>query len=338
MCIIAVSRKGVAMPSLDTIRNMWYRNPDGAGFMWADGKSVHIEKGFMKLADLEKRLEKFQADVDTKAHAVILHFRIGTAGGNIPANTHPFPISDDIPMLQKLKVKTSLAVAHNGVIDVTPRQKDISDTMEYIASQLAPLYRGVKDFYRNKNLMTMVGNAINGSRMAFMTPSGEIYTVGNFTTDEKTGLLYSNTSYEGGYRPYNNIHCGYYDYGYGWDDDELYEFWKNKYDKGETLPVKGDNPFEGKYTYYTDLLQPLEDSDYIVSESHMFGGDEESFWISSTGELFWYDDYNMVCYPISGNYTVYNMNGLPFKWDSKKAESMPIEWDADWEIEDLIGE
>lgn len=336
MCIIAIARKGVAMPDLETIRNMWYRNPDGAGFMWADGKSVHIEKGFMELEDLEKRLEAFQKEVDTKANAVILHFRIGTAGGNVAANTHPFPITDDIPMLQKLRVKTPLAVAHNGVISITPRQKDISDTMEYIASQLAPLYRGVKDFYRNKNLMTMVGNAINGSRMAFMNVKGEIFTVGNFVTDEKTGMLYSNTSYEGGYKPYNAVHCGYYDYG--WSDDDIYEFWSKKYPKGETLPAKGKSPFDDNYTYCTDLLMPLEDWDYIVSDAHMFGGDEENFWVSSAGELFWYDDYAMVCYPVGGNYTIYSDNGLPLKWDAKKAVSMPIDFEAEFEITDLIGE
>ena len=67
--------------------------------------------------------------------------------------------------------------------------------MEYIASQLAPLHRGVPDFYKNQDLMIMVSNAIDGSRMAFMNEAGEVYTIGNFIED-CNGIKYSNHSFE----------------------------------------------------------------------------------------------------------------------------------------------
>ena len=35
MCVIAAKPSGVKMPSVSTIENMWYKNPDGAGFMYA---------------------------------------------------------------------------------------------------------------------------------------------------------------------------------------------------------------------------------------------------------------------------------------------------------------
>jgi hypothetical protein len=106
-------------------------------------------------------------------------------------------------------------VAHNGIISITPR-KGISDTMEYIASQLAPLYKGAPTFYKNPFLMEMVDNAIQ-SKLALLNSEGELYTIGKFETD--SGIMYSNTSY----KPYT-FNGSYFDksYWYGYDLDEYY--------------------------------------------------------------------------------------------------------------------
>ena len=173
MCIIAAKPAGTKMPATTTIENMWYRNHDGAGFMYAHGGTVHIEKGFMKLDDFKKALERVQEKVNLNATSVVMHFRIATHGGVMPANTHPFPVTSSISMLQKLKCTTSLGVAHNGIISSVNPRKGISDTMEYIASQLAPLYKGVPTFYENPNLMEMVSNAIAGAGMP-TTPSATL--------------------------------------------------------------------------------------------------------------------------------------------------------------------
>lgn len=192
MCIIAAKPMGVKMPSEDTIENMWFRNPDGAGFMYAYNGKVHIEKGFMKLKDLLSALDTVKKTVDLDKVSMVLHFRIATHGGVIPGNTHPFPVSSSMGALQKLKCTASLGVAHNGIIDIKPR-KGVSDTMEYIATQLAPLYKGAPNFYRNQYLMEMVDNAIQ-SKLALLNTNGEIYTIGNFETCDD--ILYSNSSYK----------------------------------------------------------------------------------------------------------------------------------------------
>ena len=193
MCIIAAKPAGIKMPAIKTIENMWYRNHDGAGFMYAHDGAVHIEKGFMKLADFKSALAQVKESVDLDDVSVVMHFRIATHGGVLPANTHPFPVSTSIGALQKLKCKASLGAAHNGIISsVTPR-KGISDTMEYIVSQLGPLYKGVPNFYENPHLMEMVENAIE-SKLALLTSTGALYTVGKFEAEE--GILYSNSSYK----------------------------------------------------------------------------------------------------------------------------------------------
>lgn len=204
MCIIAAKPAGTKMPAMTTIENMWYRNHDGAGIMYAHNGIVHIEKGFMKLDDLKAALTRIGTSIDLDATSVVLHFRITTHGGTLPANTHPFPVTTSIGMLQKLKCDVKLGVAHNGIIhSVTPR-KGISDTMEYVATQLGPLYKGVPEFYKNPHLMEMVENAVE-SKLAFLTGSGDLYTVGHFEQDG--GIMYSNTSY----KPYDKEIFAFHD-------------------------------------------------------------------------------------------------------------------------------
>ena len=208
MCIIAAKPAGIKMPARNVIENMWMHNSDGAGIMYTSKGRVRIEKGFMTYDAFTKHLDELSKKIDLDKISVVMHFRITTHGGTKPENCHPFPVTDSIGMLKKLTCETRLGVAHNGVIDIAPR-KDISDTMEYIASQLAPLYKGVPKFYENKHLMQMVSNAID-SKMAFLLPSGKIYTIGDFV--EKDGIMYSNHSFEytTSFRDYKS---------YAWDDE-----------------------------------------------------------------------------------------------------------------------
>lgn len=191
MCIIAAKPAGVKMPSRDTIRSMWYRNPDGAGFMFAADGKVRIEKGFMKLAEFESALDALRARYDLNALPLVLHFRITTHGGTRPENCHPFPITSSLKALQSRTSATCLGVAHNGIIPIATR-KNVSDTMEYILSQLAPLREAVPDFIHSDPLKRMIKSAIQ-SKMCFLNADGEIVTIGDFSTDE--GVLYSNLSY-----------------------------------------------------------------------------------------------------------------------------------------------
>lgn len=183
----------------------------------------------------EKHLNELEKKINLDKISVVMHFRITTHGGTKPENCHPFPVTDSIGMLKKLSCDAKLGVAHNGIIDITPRS-GISDTMEYIATQLAPLYKGAPKFYENKHLMQMVSNAIS-SKMAFLLPNGKIYTIGDFV--EKDGIMYSNHSFEytKSFRDYksfywdennwNNLECGLRKYNYSsvmWLDDTKGEF------------------------------------------------------------------------------------------------------------------
>jgi predicted glutamine amidotransferase len=287
MCVIAAKPAGVDMPSDQYISNMWTRNSDGAGIMYTVGGRVHIEKGFMKFDQLHERLDQLHDLYDLKELPVVMHFRITTHGGTKAENCHPFPISESVGVLSKLNQTTNIGVAHNGIIDITPR-KGISDTMEYIISQLAPLSKAVPNFYENKYLMKMISNAID-SKMAFLTDRGDIYTIGTFTEDN--GIKYSNTSYKcPTYSLANYVysHAGIY-YPDGWE----------VVDSTET-------------SHYRSVMW-LDDGEYVRNpRGDMLDGD---YAIDCMSNVFCYS-YDFGCLIRCSGYRAYTENGAPLKYDA----------------------
>lgn len=306
MCIICCKPKGIAMPSDTYIENMWCHNSDGAGVMYTKNGKVIIDKGYMSLEALKAALKKIAKEVDLTKEAMVLHFRIGTAGGNTPQNTHPFPVMDSIGALKKLKMSVPIGVAHNGIIPVTPRTKDISDTMEYVASQLAPLYRAVPKFYHDKNLMTLVKNAIK-SKMAFLIGDGSIYTIGDFE-EEEGGLLFSNHTYAYGYVPAYRNSFGYY---YGAEDKSWNKYYGWGEDKDALIIMRP--------------LMLLDDGEYMVElDTGEFADTSMGlYFIDENGSCYMYDDAEEACLPLD-TFTAFNAQGLSLKFDMSRAEVMEV--------------
>lgn len=195
MCIICVKPQGVKLPDEATIKAMFNHNPHGAGFMFAEHGKVQIRKGFMTYADFKHELDKAcKNGADTGA--LVMHFRITTHGGTCPQNTHPFPLTDDLGELRSLHTECEIGVAHNGIIKINTRSKDISDTQEFIASVLTPVYRSSSEFYKSERICNGIAQCISGSRMVFLTGTGEAHMIGNFIHDDGDGCYYSNDSYK----------------------------------------------------------------------------------------------------------------------------------------------
>ena len=288
MCIIAIKPAGVKMPAVTTIENMWYNNNDGAGLMYATGGTVHIEKGFMSLKAFKEALNRLKKSIDVVNVPMVMHFRITTHGGTSPGNTHPFPVSEKLPLLKMTKFKAPLAVAHNGVIDIKPSKKDISDTMEYVVSQLAPLYQLKKDFYRQPAGKKLIYNFIK-SKMVFLDKHGRIETIGDFITGDD-GLLYSNNSYKTR-TIYHNWDL--WDYGIEW--------------------------YESQYGKYMTWL--TEDDGYILTGGDILSAD----WhlIDKEGNLYRYDIESDIAIPIDGR--LFNHAGQPINaFKEEFAEYMEI--------------
>ncbi len=278
MCIIAIKPAGVKLPADDTIKNMFTNNPDGAGFMYAHGGTVNISKGHMKLKDFKKTLSQLKKTIDITAVPMILHFRITTHGGTSAGNTHPFPVTDKLPLLTAERLKTPLAVAHNGTIPIEPLKKDISDTMTYIAEQLAPLYQLKKDFYKQPAGLQLVYNAIR-SKMAILDGNGYIATVGDFT-DGPDGLKYSNTSYKARTIYYK---WDIWDYAIDWHDSAY-----------------------GRYMTWLS-----SDDGYIISNGDIL---DAAYYLSDRdGNLYFYDIDTDMAVPMPGalhNHAGKQINGF----------------------------
>ena len=315
MCIIAAKPAGVKMPDERTLENMWYSNPNGAGLMYPitlpskrKGKGettvIQIDKGYMKFSDFMARLEERDMTMDLTNTPIVMHFRITTHGGTCPENTHPFPVTDSIGQLKMTRTTTMLGIAHNGIIhSVTPR-KGISDTMEYTATQLAPLTRAMPKWWENRDALRMVENAI-GSKLAVLTPEGDITTIGKFIEDD--GILYSNSSY---------LPC-LYDYKYssckagssGWSTFSYADF--ADYDDA-------DAPFdEADMEPLPKALMLLLDSPgaYVVGEEgELMEGD--NFAIDKDSTVYWFDP-ELAYWTEMPGMTAYNEAGLPLRYDEE---------------------
>ncbi|MGN0009543.1 MAG: hypothetical protein ACI33N_07805 [Desulfovibrionaceae bacterium] len=202
MCIIALKRKGIALPDRNTLETCFYHNPDGAGVaIWRHGEQkVCIHKGFMDFQPFFSFVEKEVCLADT----AVLHFRIGTSGGNTPQNCHPFPIEREVHALKALEVTSRFAFIHNGVLGMG--EKTLSDTQVFIRDTLY----GMRERLAEKGIQKKLEKLTKGSRtIAIDAKKGVMLMTGEWITDKNTGILFSNNSFKPSL--WDNM-------GKGWDD------------------------------------------------------------------------------------------------------------------------
>ena len=191
MCIICVSPARTRQPSISQIKMMFQSNPHGAGYMFAREGRVHIHKGFM---DIDSFLSAVKAEHFTAKDSVVYHFRISTQAGVNPEMTHPFPLSNRLPIMKALDVECPCGVAHNGIIRLTSdtSQREYSDTALFITRYMAQMVHGLDDL-KDAQLLNRI-ERLAGSKLAIMDGSGYIATIGHFINER--GLLFSNDSYQ----------------------------------------------------------------------------------------------------------------------------------------------
>lgn len=223
----------VCMPSKDTLKNCFENNPDGAGYMFPTKKGVCIKKGFM---DFESFYNSLMSDYNVTGEECpyVMHFRIGTQGGNIPANTHPFPISQNIDDLRQLNFYSDVALAHNGIISLTTNysiNSTTSDTMDFITQYLCLIInesKWYKEKYQDKAKL-LIERLIGGSnKLAIMSKDGHTELIGNFIYEKTDNCYYSNSSYSYSKPKYDySIGNPLYDYDIDFDKYMDNDGWYN---------------------------------------------------------------------------------------------------------------
>lgn len=220
MCVIVYKPKGTPIP--DTLRDCWTSNPDGAGYCLPELKrgiptgKILIKKGFMEWEDFANSIQTIENPTERD---ILFHFRIATSGGVNRKFCHPFPLTDSRRKLEASRIKTNMALCHNGIISGFGDKK-ISDTAEYIQQVVYPLFRAT-NYKQNEDTDKIIENTIDGSRFATMDKNG-VRLIGDW---EKEGdYYYSNNcwnwrKYYEGWGEYYGYE-GYFDYGY---PEESYE-------------------------------------------------------------------------------------------------------------------
>jgi len=194
MCVICASKRGVRQPTETELRDMFYTNPDGAGYMFQKGKYVVIKKGFMNVEDY---IASIKAEKFTKDDVVIYHLRISTQAGVNKEMTQPFPISHSGNALRSTTTKSKWGMCHNGIISLTTdrTEKTYSDTALFILNYLPDILDNQPSRLYKASTQSLI-KKLTASKTCYLDGNtGNIITIGNFTT-KADGLIYSNLNHE----------------------------------------------------------------------------------------------------------------------------------------------
>lgn len=194
MCVAIYKPKGVEFPSWKRLKECWDVNPDGAGFMFADGNDVNIYKGFMTWKDFKKALKPYKSSEVAREQAFAIHFRIATQGGVNAEMCHPFPLSSSVAELKKTHTRARIGVVHNGIIPLTSsvKKSSLSDTALFIKDYMTLLIKSPYYYQASEKakILTMIEELIQ-SKMCVLSADGHSELIG-YGWEAVDGVWYSN--------------------------------------------------------------------------------------------------------------------------------------------------
>ena len=306
MCIIVAKPAMVKMPSKKIIKNCFENNPDGAGIMVSVRGKVYGYKGLMNYESVLNKLQKIEKKFGPLYKLnVVMHFRIGTHGGNIAANTHPFPVCGKYKSMRAIEWISDLGMAHNGIITDVSYHKDIkcenvSDTMVFIKHIVNPIAK-LTNIMENPDILEALRLA-SGSKLCFIDGKGNMEVLGAFTFED--GVFYSNATYK-------EKRVTYVSKPYSWDGWDKYEdkWQKPSYQDDYVILSKDDEEFlqesmAAEYglemMYPEDIIVYSKDYCEVVGKKKLFfspadGGIFE--WISGVNDFEVYaeiDEYDHI--------------------------------------------
>ena len=197
MCI-AIYKPEDKILSEATLKECYDANPDGAGFMYAQNKKLHIEKGFFSYDSF------YNAFKQHEHKQAVIHFRIKTHGKIDTTNCHPFAVNN------------SIGFVHNGIINGFG-DANHSDTIGFNNAILQPLVHkwGNLALFQDP-IIDLIEGRIGYSKLVFLDRHGnhKIMNEGKGVWDD--GVWYSNNSY----KPYVAPVSLYKPKEYSWDNTD----------------------------------------------------------------------------------------------------------------------
>jgi hypothetical protein len=177
MCI-AIYKPEDKVLSLATLKECYTSNPDGAGFMYAENKKLHIEKGFFSFQSFYDAFKKHENK------QTVIHFRIKTHGKIDTTNCHPFAVNN------------AIGFVHNGIISGFG-DANHSDTIGFNQSILQPLVSkwGNLALFQDP-IIDLIEGRIGYSKLVFLDRHGNHKIMNEHKGTWDDGVWYSNDSYK----------------------------------------------------------------------------------------------------------------------------------------------
>lgn len=181
MCVIIAKPATATHPTMEIIDACWARNPDGAGFSYINvNHGVSIVKGLMTLEALKAALAPLLA---VESCTYLLHFRIGTHGGNTEVNTHPFWAKEN-----------KVAFVHNGILPMSRHDALLgvrSDTRAFVEDIVSTF---PEDWHRRPAFQHLVEEYMGSNNKVAAIDKDGIVLLNDaaWALDKASGLHYSN--------------------------------------------------------------------------------------------------------------------------------------------------
>lgn len=178
MCLL-VKQPAATSFTDDFLKDVYSKNSDGFGVMYAEGGKVHVFKCLP--ANAQEFVDFYRAHADGKD--CVWHARMQTHGDIDMDNCHPYKVTDDIWM------------AHNGVLSSgNDADTTRSDTWHFIRNILAPSLKADPNLMLDDNWVRFVGSVIGSSnKFGFVRSDGKIAIVNEKSGVNFVGAWLSNT-------------------------------------------------------------------------------------------------------------------------------------------------
>ena len=178
MCLL-VKQPATTSFTDDFLSDVYSRNSDGFGVMYAEGDKVHVFKCLPTNA--QEFIDFYRAHADGKD--CIWHARMQTHGDIDMDNCHPYKVTDDIWM------------AHNGVLSTgNDSDQTRSDTWHFIRNILSPALKTDPDLMLDPNWIKFVGSIVGSSnKFGFVRSDGQTAIVNEKSGVNFVGAWLSNT-------------------------------------------------------------------------------------------------------------------------------------------------
>lgn len=177
MCLIIHQKKGKTLDYWSLV-DIYERNPDGFGFMFANGGQLFT---YRSIASLDQAIELYYEKC--AGRECLIHWRMKTHGDVNVNNAHPFVLGT-----------SKVAMMHNGIIDVGTPIKGMSDTYHVAEFLLKPIAMSNRDHLFSEDFSDVLGDMIGMSnRIAMMDNDGRVNIINKHTGVHFEGNWYSNT-------------------------------------------------------------------------------------------------------------------------------------------------